>query len=314
MDKDEYLWVEKYRPKRLSDTILPPDLKETFQKFVDQKNIPNLILSGPPGIGKTTVAKAMLDELECDYIVINGSLNAGIDVLRTDIAAFASSVSFSGGRKYVILDEADFLNPNSVQPALRNFIEEFSKNTGFIFTCNYKNKILDALHSRCSVIDFKLEGKIKMKLAAAFHVRACEILAKEGVEYDKSVVAEVIKRWVPDWRRILNELQRYSVKGKIDSGILGSFNNETYNELVKYLKEKNFTEVRKWVAQNLDLSPTEFYEHIYHFLSDHLTTNGQAQLILIIAKYAYQQAFVASTEINVTACLTEIMIEAEWKG
>ena len=219
---EEFLWVEKYRPKTVEETILPAELKATFQQFVDQKNIPNLILSGTAGVGKTTIARAMLEQLECDYIVVNGSMNGNIDTLRNEILSFASSVSLSGGRKYVILDEADYLNANSTQPALRNFMEEFSRNCGFILTCNFKNRIIEPLHSRCSVIDFKLSKSISTKLATQFFKRVEKILSGEGVDFDRAVVAELITKYFPDWRRVLNELQRYSATGKIDSGIFAN--------------------------------------------------------------------------------------------
>ena len=260
---EEFLWVEKYRPKTIEDTILPADLKATFQQFVDQKNIPNLILSGTAGVGKTTVAKAMLEELDCDYIVINGSMNGNIDTLRNDILNFASTVSLSGGRKYVILDEADYLNPNSTQPALRNFMEEFSKNCGFILTCNYSNRIIEPLHSRCSVIDFKISKKAMAKLATQFFKRVTFILESEKIGFDQKVVAEVINKHFPDWRRVLNELQRYSVSGKIDSGILVNMSHDSFKDLIKHMKDRDFTEVRKWVAKNSDADTTALFREFY---------------------------------------------------
>ena len=239
--REEYLCVEKYRPKTIDDCILPNDLKETFQTFVNQKNVPNLLLSGGPGVGKTSVAKAMLDELDSDYLTINGSLSGNIDTLRNDIMQFASSVSFSGGRKYVILDEADYLNPQSTQPALRNFMEEFSKNCGFILTCNFKNRIIEPLHSRCSVIDFKIPSKSKPKIAAQFFKRICKILAENHITYDEQVVAELVQKHFPDWRRVLNELQRYSVSGSIDTGLLVNITDDNFKSLISFLKEKIFT-------------------------------------------------------------------------
>jgi len=249
---EEFLWVEKYRPKTVDETILPVELKVVFQQFVDQKNIPNLILSGTAGVGKTTIARAMLEQLECDYIVINGSMNGNIDTLRNEILNFASSVSLQGGRKYVILDEADYLNANSTQPALRNFMEEFSRNCGFILTCNFKNRIIEPLHSRCSVVDFKISKKDMSKLATQFMKRVETILTTENVEYDKKVVAEVLTKHFPDWRRVLNELQRYSATGKIDSGILANMAETSIKDLLALMKDKNFTEVRKWVKNNVD--------------------------------------------------------------
>ena len=311
--KEQFLWVEKYRPKTIADTILPEELKATFQQFVDQKNIPNLILSGSAGVGKTTVARAMLEELECDYIVINGSMNGNIDTLRNEILNFASSVSLSGGRKYVILDEADYLNANSTQPALRNFMEEFSKNCGFILTCNFKNRIIEPLHSRCSVIDFKLSKSASAKLAAQFFKRVEKILSNENVEYDRAVVAEVITKFFPDWRRVLNELQRYASTGKIDSGILGNIKDLEINSVYKLLKEKDFTSLRKWVAENVDIEQTEVFRRLYESADQYMTANSVPQLVLILSKYQYQAAFVADPEINIIACFTEILINCEFK-
>lgn len=310
---DDVLWVERYRPRTISDTILPAQLKETFQEFVNKKEVPNLLLTGRAGTGKTTVAKAMLEELGCDYIVINGSLNGNIDTLRNDIKSFASSVSLSGGRKYVILDEADYLNPNSTQPALRNFIEEFSKNCGFILTCNFKNRIIEPLHSRCSVVEFKIPKEDKQKLAAQFFNRVLNILSTEKIDFDKKVVAEVISKYFPDYRRTLNELQRYSATGKIDSGILSNQKEETLKEILEYLKNKNFTNVRKWVGENSDVDATSFFRSIYDVASDVLKPSSIPQLVLILADYQYKAAFVADHEINITACLTEIMVECEFK-
>lgn len=311
--RDDFLWVEKYRPKTVEDTILPENLKTTFKQFVEQENIPNLILSGGAGVGKTTVARAMLEELECDYIVINGSMNGNIDTLRNDIQQFASSVSLQGGRKYVILDEADYLNANSTQPALRNFMEEFSKNCGFILTCNFKNRIIEPLHSRCSVIDFKFTSEDKVTMAQQMFKRVLNILTKENIESDKMVVVEVVKKYFPDNRRILNELQRYSACGSIDSGILVNLKEVTLNNLVKALKEKNFTDVRKWVAENSDADVTELFRKIYDKSSEYMTGASVPQLVLILAEYQYKAAFVADHEINTTACLTEIMINCEFE-
>jgi DNA polymerase III delta prime subunit len=287
-------------------------MKATFQKFVDDRQIPNLILSGPAGVGKTTIARAMLEELECDYIIINGSMNGNIDTLRNDIKQFASSVSLSGGRKYVILDEADYLNGNSTQPALRNFMEEFSKNCGFILTCNYKNRIIEPLHSRTSVIDFKIPKSAMPTLAAEFMKRACGILDKEGVPYDRKVVAALITKFFPDWRKVLNELQRYSATGAIDSGILSSIAEVSLKELMGYMKDKNFTNVRKWVGENADNDADVIYRKIYDQASQYVNTNTIPMLVLIIGKYQFQHAFAADSEINLVCCLTEMMLEVEW--
>lgn len=313
MIRDDFLWVEKYRPRSIDSAILPSTLKTTFQQFVDQKNVPNLLLTGRAGIGKTTVARAMLEQLQCDYIIINGSMNGNIDTLRNEIKDFASSISFSGGRKYVILDEADYLNPNSTQPALRNFMEEYSKNCGFIMTCNFKNKIIEPLHSRCSVVEFKIDKEDKPKMASQFYKRVCNILDQESVQYDQKAVIEVITKFFPDWRRVLNELQRYSATGKIDSGILVNFSEENLKGLVELLKAKNFSEVRKWVAENNDLDQAVFFRKLYDTASQYLKPNSIPQLVITLADYQYKAAFVADHEINILACLTEIMAEGEFK-
>jgi DNA polymerase III delta prime subunit len=312
MMKDDFLWVEKYRPHKIEDCILPESLKATFSEFVKQGNIPNLLLTGSQGTGKTTVARAMCEELGLDYIEINGSMNGGIDTLRTEIKNFASTISFTGTRKMVILDEADYLNAQSTQPALRNFMEEFSKNCGFILTCNFKNRIIEPLHSRCSIIEFKIPSSQKPKLAAQFHKRACGILEQEGIEFDKAVVAEVVTKHFPDWRRVLNELQRYSVTGKIDSGILSNLGEENFKGLVDLLKNKRFNDMRKWVAENLDTEPTAFFRKFYDLSSTYMKPNSIPQLVLLLGRYQYQSAFVADQEINTVAFLTEVMVEAEW--
>ena len=309
---EEFLWCEKYRPKTIDETILPCDLKATFQQFVDQKNIPNLILSGTAGVGKTTVARAMLEQLGCDYIVINGSMNGNIDTLRNEILNFASAVSLSGGRKYVILDEADYLNANSTQPALRNFMEEFSRNCGFILTCNFKNRIIEPLHSRCSVIDFKISKKAMVKLATQFFKRTENILQTEGIEYDKAVVAQVINKHFPDWRRVLNELQRYSATGKIDTGILTNLQEVSVKELVGLLKDRNYTEVRKWVKNNLDCDVNSLFTQFYELSSEVMNPLNSAQLVLLLARYQYQNAFSANPEINFLAFLVEVMKDCEF--
>lgn len=310
--RDDFLWVEKFRPKTVSDTILPDSLKKTFQQFVDQKNIPNLILTGSAGVGKTTIAKAMLQELECDFITINGSMNGNIDTLRNDIQSFASAVSLTGGRKYVILDEADYLNPNSTQPALRNFMEEFSKNCGFILTCNFKNRIIAPLHSRCSVIDFKITSDASASMAAQFFKRTCGILDQENVSYQKEVVVEVVKKYFPDNRRILNELQRYAATGAIDTGILSNVRDVSLSSLVEHLKNKDFTEMRKWVGMNSDMDTTELFRTVYDKSVDFMSSASIPQLTMILADYQYKAAFVADQEINTTACLTEIMASCEF--
>ena len=309
---EHVLWVEKYRPSKVEDCILPDAIKSTFQEYVTRKEIPNLLLSGTAGVGKTTIAKALCQEVGCDYIVINGSDESGIDVLRNKIKNYASSVSLMGGRKVVILDEADYLNPNSTQPALRGAIEEFSSNCSFIFTCNFKNRIIDPIHSRCTVVDFKLNGQ-KAKMAAQFFKRVEWILEQEGVEYDKEVVAAVITKHFPDNRRILNELQRYAVSGRIDKGILSSVADIQLSDLVRCLSNKDFASARKWVTNNLDNDPTRIFRSLYDNLQESLTPNSVPQLVLILAKYQYQTAFVADPEINLVACLTEIMVDCEFK-
>jgi len=311
-DLNQVLWTERYRPKTIEDCILPDAIKSTFQEYVNRKEIPNLLLSGSAGVGKTTIAKALCNEVGCDFIVINGSDESGIDVLRTKIKNYASSVSFSGGRKVVIIDEADYLNPNSTQPALRGAIEEFASNCSFIFTCNYKNRIIDPIHSRCSVIDFRINGS-KAKMASAFFKRVEWILEQENINYSKDVVAAVITKHFPDNRRILNELQRYSVSGTIDGGILSNIADIQLENLITALKSKDFASTRKWVTSNLDNDPVKIYRKLYDSFYDTLKPNSVPQLVLILAKYQYQAAFVADAEINMTACLTEIMVECEFK-
>lgn len=310
---EDYLWVEKYRPKKIEDCILPDALKKVFQQFVDQKNIPNLLLTGGPGVGKTTVARAMLEQLDCDYIVINGSLNGNIDTLRNEIMQFASSVSFKGGRKYVILDEADYLNPQSTQPSLRNFMEEFSRNCGFILTCNFKNRIIAPLHSRCSVVEFKIAKKDKPALASQFMKRLTTILDKEEIKYDKEVVAEVMIKHFPDWRRVLNELQRYSVTGSIDSSILGASSGDNFNELLVALKNKNFVAARKWIGENSDMDTNTLFRHLYDNINDIVKPTFIPHLILHLAEYQFKAAFVANQEINLAACIASIMNDCEFK-
>lgn len=309
---EEFLWAQKYRPKTVQDTILTPELKATFKQFVDQKNVPNLLLSGPPGIGKTTIAIAMLEELQCDYIVINGSLNGNIDTLRNEISSFASAISFSGGRKYIILDEADYLNANSTQPALRNFMEEFSRYCGFILTCNFVNRIIEPLQSRCSIIDFNVSKQDRIKLASAFLRRACYILDEENIQHDKAVVAQVVEKFFPDWRRVLNELQRYSATGSIDSGILVNLSEESVKQMFEHLKERRWKEMRKWVNENLDSDTASLYRAIYDAAEKYIKPNSIPMMVVLLAKYQYQQAFVADAEVNFVALLTEIMVNVEF--
>jgi DNA polymerase III delta prime subunit len=308
---EHILWVEKYRPKTIEDCILPENIKSTFQEYVNKKEIPNLLLSGTAGVGKTTTAKAMCEEIGCDYIVINGSSERGIGVMQTQVLNYATSMSLAGGRKVVILDEADNLTPDA-QKALRGMMEEVSSNCSFIFTCNFKNRILDAIHSRCTVVDFKLNGS-KQKMAAAFFKRVEWILEQEGVDYDKQVVAAVITKHFPDNRRVLNELQRYSVSGTIDKGILASVSDVQLNELVTSLMNKDFAACRKWVTNNLDNDMSKIIRSIYDVLYEKLKPNSVPQMVLILAKYQYQGAFVADHEINLIACLTELMVECEFK-
>ena len=312
----ENLWVEKYRPRKIDDCILTSELKETFKQFVNQKELPNLLLSGTAGTGKTTVARALCEELGVDYIIINGSDEGRqIDTLRNKIKNFASTVSLTetGRHKVVILDEADYMNPESVQPALRNFIETFYKNCRFIFTCNYKNKILPALHSRCTVIDFTIANGQKVKTATQLMNRLCNILTEEKIEFDKKVLAELIQKYFPDFRRTINELQRYSVRGKIDSGILFSITEADTKELIKVLKEKRFNDMRKWVIQNLDKEPSSLFSSVYEILYKYLQPQSIPQAVLVIAGYQYKSAFVADQEINMVACLTEVMANCKFK-
>ena len=310
---DTFLWVEQYRPKTVDDCILPQSLKDTFKEFVEQGNVPNLILSGGPGVGKTTIAKAVLDEIGATYMMINGSEESGIDVLRTKIKNFASTVSLEGGRKYLILDEADYLNPQSTQPALRGFMEEFHANCGFILTCNYKNRIIPALQSRCSLVHFTIPKSEKPQLATDFMKRMVSILENENVEYDKKVLVEVIQRHFPDWRRILNELQRYSVSGRIDAGILVDMVEINIKELMKFMKEKEFTNVRRWVVNNLDLDSVRLFRSVYDSLYTFLDHSTIPIAVIILAEYQHRGAFVADQEINTLACLTEIMAKVKFQ-
>ena len=310
---ESYLWVEQYRPKDVGSCILPKNLKDTFTEFVESNNVPNLILSGGPGVGKTTVAKAMLDHIGATYMMINGSEESGIDVLRTKIRNFASTVSLEGGRKYLILDEADYLNPQSTQPALRGLMEEFHNNCGFILTCNYKNRLIEPLHSRCSVVEFSIPKSEKQNLSSEFMKRLISILDTEEIKYDKRVVAEVIKTHFPDWRRTLNELQRYSVSGTIDAGILVNLSDVNIEELMHCMKNKEFTNVRKWVVDNLDNDPVHLLRSIYDNLYEYVDGSTIPHCVVVLGEYQYKSAFVADQEINIMACLTEIMGRAKFK-
>ena len=312
--REDFLWVEKYRPKTIKDTVLSPELKTLFQTFVDNNNVPNLLLTGSQGIGKTTVAKAMLEELGADYIVINGSDEGRlIDTLRTKIKNFASSVSLAGGRKYVILDEADYCNAETVQPALRNFMEEFSKNCGFIMTCNFVNKIIQPLHSRCSVVEFKIANKDKPAMAKDLYTRILDILKQENISYEEKVILEVLAKHFPDNRRILNELQRYSATGHIDSGILANLSETSIKELMQLLKDKEFTSVRKWVGKNIDGDVAPMFRKIYDTITQYVKPTSIPQVVVTLADYQYKSAFVADQEVNFMAFLTELMVETEWQ-
>ena len=308
----EVLWVEKWRPRTIEQCVLPQSLKTVFQKFVSDGFVPNLLLSGSPGVGKTTVARAMLSELGCDSIIFNGSLNVDKDTLRNDITRYASSISMSGGRKYVILDEADYLSPTHVQPALRNFMEEFSSNCGFILTCNYKNKLIPALHSRCSVVDFSIPSSERVDVIKQFFLRVCNILDMEGITYDRKVLGEVIKKFFPDWRRVINELQRYSAAGAIDAGILSSVVDVDIQELVSSLRKKDFASMRKWLATNPSLDTTSILRRLYDGAVEYITPETIPALVLIIADYQYKSAFVVDQEINLAACMTQIMCDCEF--
>ena len=311
----DFIWVEKYRPQTIEDCILPDNIKKTFKEFLNKGEIPNMLLAGPPGVGKTTVAKALCNELGVDFYVINGSDEGRfLDTVRNNAKNFASTVSLASEAKHkvIIIDEADNTG-NDVQLLLRAFIEEFAGNCRFIFTCNYKNKILEPLHSRCAVVDFSIRGKEKQQIAAAFFQRLNFILEQERVEADKKVLVELVNKHFPDWRRVLNECQRYSVSGKIDSGILAAFSDVAVNDLIKNLKTKNFPEVRKWVNSNMDNDTSVLFRRIYDSLYESLVPNTIPAAVLVIAKYQYQVAFVADQEINMLACLTEIMVECEFK-
>ena len=311
----DFIWVEKYRPQTIDECILPENIKKTFSDFLNKGEIPNMLLAGPPGVGKTTVAKALCKELGVDYYVINGSDEGRfLDTVRTNAKNFASTVSLTSESKHkvIIIDEADNTT-SDVQLLLRASIEEFSKNCRFIFTCNYKNKIIEPLHSRCVVVEFGVQSKHKQKIAIEFFNRLVHILEQERIEFDKKVLAEVINKHFPDWRRVLNECQRYSVSGRIASGILAAFSDVAVDSLIKNLKTKNFSEVRKWVNNNMDNDTSVLFRRIYDSLYESLVPNTIPAAVLVIAKYQYQMAFVADQEINMLACLTEIMVECEFK-
>ena len=308
---NEFLWVEKYRPQIIADIVMPSHIKATFEDIVSGGELHNMLLTGTAGLGKTTVAKALCNELDLDFLLINGSEEGNIDTLRNKIKQFASTVSLSGGYKVVILDEADYLNPQSTQPALRGFIEEFSGNCRFILTCNFKNRIIEPLHSRCSVIEFNIAKKDMPPLLSLFMKRVEYILDAEGVTYDKQVIADLIMKHMPDWRRVLNELQRYSTSGNIDTGILVSISETSINDLMLHIKHKDFKRMRQWVADNMDTEPASIFRKIYDSMYEYINPKSIPQLVLILADYQYKNAFVADHELNLVACLTEIMAGVE---
>jgi len=309
---NDFLWVEKYRPKTINECVLPSSLKTTFNSIVETGEIPNMLFTGTAGLGKTTVAKALCNMLDLDYILINGSEDGNIDTLRGKIKQFASSVSLQGGYKVVILDEADYLNPQSTQPALRGFIEEFANNCRFILTCNFKNRIIEPLHSRCGVYEFGFSSKAEATACAgSFMNRAEEILKKENVTYDKSILAELIMKHMPDWRRVLNELQRHGVSGEINSSVLVTSSDKTFDELFAFLKNKDFKKMRQWVSNNIDTDASAIFRGVYDRMSEKVSPQSIPQLVLILADYQYKNAFVADHELNVVACMTEVMANVE---
>lgn len=311
---EHFLWTEKYRPSTLSDIILPETIKSQFTKYIEQKNIPNLILSGGAGVGKTTIARAVINEIGADMMFFNASKERGIDIFRNDVTQFASTISFAGGRKYIILDEADNITPDA-QKALRALMEEFAKNCGFILTCNFVHRLIEPIHSRCSIVNFNIDNKLKPKIASQFHKRLTEILKAEKVEVDPAALAGVITLYMPDWRRILNEVQRYSTSGKIDSGILNTLNDNEFNLLVSYLQKKEFSNMRKWVSDHDDIGSVDLFSKFYEFANKLLSPAASAQLIILTAKYMYQNSFSANKEINLAAFFAEVMItlDGEWK-
>ena len=312
LTNESFLWVEKYRPKTIDDCILPDRLKKPFQEYVEKQEIPNLMLTGSAGVGKTTVAKAMCDEIGINHLYINASENRGIDVLRTTIRGYASTVSLTGGKKVIILDEADYMTPDA-QAAMRGAIEEFAKNCTFIFTCNFKSKLIDAIHSRCSVIDFALKNDEKSKMAMQLMKRMETILTQENVLFEKNVLAKIIEKYFPDYRRTLNELQRFSGSGSLDASIVSQLSDiRRLSDLVKFLKEKNFGEMRKWCVANSDIEPARIYRKVYDSLYEYFKSESIPQAVVIISKYQYQASFVADQEINLVACLTELMVDCEY--
>jgi DNA polymerase III delta prime subunit len=312
MSKD-FLWVERYRPRKIQDTILPNKLKDVFKEIVSSGKLPNMLFTGTAGLGKTTVARAICDELGYDYIVINGSEEGNIDTLRGKIKRFASTVSLSGDLKVVILDEADYLNPQSTQPALRGFIEEFSDNCRFILTCNFKNRIIEPLHSRCGVYEFNTTKKEMAQLCGQFMERLATILTEEGVAYNKDLIAQLIMKHAPDWRRVINECQRYSIGGQLESAVLNNVESDNYGILFKALKEKDFKKMRTWVVNNIDVDVTAIFRTLYDNMYERVDPSSIPQLVLILADYQYKNAFVADHELNVVACMTEIMANVEFK-
>ena len=308
---DEFLFVEKYRPQTIEECILPKGLKDTFQSIIFKGELPNMMFTGSAGVGKTTVARALCNEMNMDYIIINGSEDGNIDTLRGKIKQFASTISLQGGQKVVILDEADYLNPQSTQPALRGFIEEFSKNCRFILTCNFKNRIIDPLHSRCSIYEFNLGNKEKM--ATQFMQRLQFILDSERIIYDNAVIAELIMKYIPDWRRVINECQRYGMSGHIDTGILATLSETSIKGLMTDLKAKNFKKMRKWVSDNIDVESSKLFRMVYDNMVEYVSPTSIPQLVIILADYSYKDSFVADHELNVVACMTEIMSQIKFK-